>query len=180
MKTQSARSEVTLDPEDVRRLALLATALRVISIVNHLRLHEQSLTVTRAEQPPLEIEFIGRVPFAFAFTEGNEASFRVPTGHQFLIEHVTVSGPATHVLDVQMVTRSRHMFRQMTLPCGRLPQSDEQLPEMGADSAILVQGSTANTLMFSNGIERSSSIVPPDTYVQLWGCLEPTEDPASL
>ena len=61
MRAQSARSEVTLDPEDVRRLALLAAALRVISIVNHLRLHEQSLTVTRAEQPPLEIEFIGRV-----------------------------------------------------------------------------------------------------------------------
>ena len=67
-----------------------------------------------------------------------------------------------------MVTRSRHMFRQMTLPCGLLPQSDDQLPEMGADSAILVQGSTANTLLFSNSAEHSSTTVPPDTYVQLW------------
>ncbi len=180
MKTQNAKSAVTLDPEDVRRLTLLAVALRVISIANQSRLQEQSLTVTRAQQPPCEVEFTGRVPFAFAFTEGHEATFRVPTGHRFVIEHVAVSGPAIPSLDVQMVTRSRHMFRQMSLPCGRGGQPDGPMPELGGSHSILVQGSTNNTLLFSNGVEHSSSTVPPDTYVQMWGCLEPTDDPASL
>lgn len=179
MKTTSAKSEVTLDPEDVRRLALLAAALRFISIVNHLRLHEQHLTVTREEQPPVEIEFTGRVPFAFAFTEGREATFHVPNRHRFVIEQVTVSSPVTHGLDVQMVTRSRHMFRQITLPCGRAGQSDRPTVVAGTDRPILVPGSTANTLLFSNGIEHNSSTVPTDAYVQLWGYLEPTEAPTT-
>lgn len=180
MTAHSKGRVVTADAEDNRRLSLLAAALRVISIANHLRLRETTLTVTRAQQPPIDIEFTGRVPFAFAFTEGHEATFRVPTGHRFLIEHVTVSGPAAHALDVQMVTRSRHMFRQMTLPCGRQSQSDGSIPETGVDSPMAVHGATANTLLFGNGIEHSSSTVPPDTYVQMWGCLEPTDAPASL
>jgi hypothetical protein len=180
MRNQSAKSAVTLDPEDIRRLTLLAAALRVVSIVNDLRLQRQTLSVTRAQQPPCEIEFTGRVPFAFAFTEGHEATFRVPSGHRFVIEHVTVSGPTSNTVDVQMVTRSRHMFRQVSLPCGHGGQSVGPLPDMGADHPILLQGSTNNTLLFSNGTEHSSSTVPPETYVQMWGCLEPTDDWASL
>jgi hypothetical protein len=49
---------------------------------------------------------------------------------------------------------------------------------IGADvtAPIVVPGSTENTLLFPNGVEPSLSTVPPDTYVQMWGYLEPTED----
>jgi hypothetical protein len=45
---------------------------------------------------------------------------------------------------------------------------------------ILVQGSTANFFLFSNGEVRGSSTVPPDTCLQVWGYLEPTYDAESF
>ena len=172
MRTRELGRERTLDPEDARRFAMLATALRIIGIVNDLRLQEQRLTVTCAKRQPLEVDFIGQVPFAFAFSEGHEATFRVPNRHRFVIEHVTVSSPAASASDVQMVTRSKQMFRQMTLTCTPT-ETDTAHP-------ILVPGSTNNTLLFSKGVEHCSSIVPTDTYVQLWGYLEPTDDAISF
>jgi hypothetical protein len=38
---------------------------------------------------------------------------------------------------------------------------------------IDIQGLTTNTVLFSKGELRNSSTVPPDTYVQIWGYLEP-------
>jgi hypothetical protein len=67
-----------------------------------------------------------------------------------------------------MVTRSRRMFQHLSLESST-----------NATAPILVHGSTDNTLMFSNRLAGSSSTVPPDTYVQLWGFLEPTEDATS-
>ena len=37
-----------------------------------------------------------------------------------------------------------------------------------------MHGPAASSLLFSNGMEYGSSIVPSGAYVQLWGCLEPT------
>jgi len=179
MRTRELGRERTLDPEDARRFAMLATALRIIGIVNDLRLQEQRLTVTCAKRQPLEVDFIGQVPFAFAFSEGHEATFRVPNRHRFVIEHVTVSSPAASASDVQMVTRSKQMFRQMTLTCSHAAIPSALSSEAARTHTVLVPGSTSNTLLFSNGIQHSSFIVPANTYVQLWGYLEPTEDPSS-
>ena len=179
MKTRNTKRESTTDPGDIRLLTSLAAALRIVGIVNELRLHEQSLTVTLTGRQSFEIDFRGRVPFSFAFTAGHEASFRVPRGHRFLIEHVSLSSTPKHdALEVQMVTRSAQMFRQQTLACNREIESNSDKP--GAFHSIVVHGSTANTLLFSNGAEQSSSTVPPDTYVQVWGCLEATDDETSL
>ena len=179
MTAQTAEREITLAAEDVRRVASLAAALRAIGIVNQVQLHDQELTVTRAGQQPFEIDFSGRVPFGFVFTAGHDATFHLPCGYRFWIEHVSVSIPAKHdTMDVQMVTRSRHLFQQVSLRCGGDPGSDSGWPEMGAGLPILVQGPTANTLLFSTGMEYGTSIVPSGAYVQIWGCLEPTDDPA--
>ena len=71
--------------DDVRRITALAVALRVLCIVNQLRLHDQNLVVTRHPKPQVTIDFTERTPFGFAFTTGHEATFRVPAGHRFVI-----------------------------------------------------------------------------------------------
>ena len=179
MKTQSTTREITMETEDSCHLESLAAALRAIGIVNQVPLHDQGLTITRSGQQPFEIDFSGRVPFGFVFTAGHDATFHVPCGYRFWVEHISVSIPAKHdTMDVQMVTRSRRLFQQVSLRCGGDPGSDSGWPEMGAALPILVQGPTANTLLFSNGMEYGTSIVPSSAYVQMWGCLEPTDDPA--
>jgi hypothetical protein len=148
----------------------MAAAMRVICADNQVRLRQQCLSVSRPPQPASEIDFTGRVPFGFAFTEGKDATFRVPSGHRFVIEHLFVSRP-DHQQDIQvhMVTRSRRLFQHLSLTTG----ADVTKP-------IVVHGSTENTLLFRNVVEPSTSTVPPNTYVQMWGYLEPTEDATSM
>jgi len=179
MTAQTAERESTLGSQDKQGLALLGAALRAIGTVNDVRLCEQNLTVTRARQQSYKMDFAGRVPFGFSFTAGHDAAFHVPCGYRFWIEHITVSIPTKHdTLDVQMVTHSRHLFQQVSLQYGRDPSSDTDKPETGAAPPILVPGPTANTLLFSNGMEYGTSTVPSGAYVQMWGSLEPTDDPA--
>jgi hypothetical protein len=170
MDTSKAISENARAAEDMLRIAALAAAMRVICMDNQIRLRQQCLSVTCPPRPASEIEFAGRVPFGFAFTEGKEAIFRVPSGHRFVIEHLILSPGEEHgTTEVHMVTRSRRMFQHLSLATG----ADVTTP-------IVVHGSTENTLLFHNRIEPSSSTVPADTYVQLWGYLEPTEDATSM
>jgi hypothetical protein len=177
MNAQRATRETSTATDDMSTIAALTSALRVICIANQLRLHRESLTVTRPPHRDVEVDFAGRVPFGFAFTEGHEATFHVPAGHRYVIEQMSVSCWATNQpTDLQLLTRSPHMFRQMTVACGMVAPSGHEMPDAGAAAPIQVNGSTSNTLLFSNGKSHSSSTVPPQTYVQLWGYLEPVFD----
>lgn len=170
MKTSQAMSEKTRVTDDVLRIAALAAAMRVVCMDNQVRLRQQVLSGTYPAQTGSDAEFTGRVPFGFTFTEGKEATFRVPSGHRFVIEHLCVSGPdCRENTEVHMVTRSRRLFQYLSLASG----ADVTTP-------IVVHGSTESTLLFRNGSEPSSSTVPVDTYVQMWGHLEPSEDATSM
>jgi hypothetical protein len=182
MTTQSANHEITMETEDVRHLASMAAALRAVAIANQLPLTEQGLTVTRSGQPSVSLDFAGKVPFGFIFTTGFEAAFEVPCGYRFWIEHISLSLPSEHdALDVQLATLSPHMIQQVKLRYGCDPNADGDAPKpkTGASAPIMVPSSTTSTLLFSNGMEYGSSIVPPGSYVQLWGYLEPTEAPTT-
>ncbi len=160
--------------DDIRRITALAVAVRVLCIVNQLRLRDQNLVVTRHPKPQVTVDFTESTPFGFAFTTGHEATFRVPSGHRFVIENLHVSSWAEReLLDVQLVTRSPHMFRQVTCWPEQPPFDEDSLRTA---SPIQVQGSTTNTFLFGNGEWHSSSTVPDDTYLQIWGYLEPVED----
>ncbi len=179
MTAQTAVRDIELGTEDVDCVASLAAALRAVGIVNQVQLYEQGLTINRSGQQPFDIEFSARVPFGFVFTAGHDASFQVPCGYRFWIEHVSVSLPAEHdSLDVLLVTRSRHLFQQVSLRCGTDSSSDSGWPEMCAAPSILVNGPAANTLLFSNGMEYGTPIVPAGAYVEMLGFLQPTDDPA--
>ena len=170
MNTSIDNNENSRVAGELLRIAAMAAAVRVICMDNQVRLHHQALSVTCPPQTASDIEFTGRVPFGFAFTEGKDATFRVPSGHRFAIEHLLVSGADGHEpVDVHMVTRSRWLFQHLSLATG----CDVTTP-------IVIHGSTENTLLFHNGIEPASSKVPRDTYVQMWGYLEPTEDATSM
>jgi hypothetical protein len=160
--------------DDIGRITALAVAVRVLCIVNQLRLRDQNLVVTRHPKRQVTIDFTGLTPFGFAFTAGHEATFRVPSGHRFVIESMHVSCWAKRdLVDVQLVTRSPHMFRQVTCWPEQLPLD---ATSQSTATPILVQGSTINTFLFGNGEWHSSSTVPDDTYLQIWGYLEPLED----
>jgi hypothetical protein len=170
MNTSKVMSENATVAQDVLRIAAMAAAMRVICIDNQIRLRQQVLSVTCPPRAASDIEFTGRVPFGFAFTEGKEATFHVPSGHRFVIEQLLVSGAdGQEKVDVHLVTRSRRLFQHLSLATG----SDVATP-------IVIHGSTESTLLFRNGIEPSSSIVPPDTYLQMWGYLEPAGDATSM
>ena len=93
MDTSIAMSENAMVAEYVLRMA---AAMRVICIDNQIRLQHQNVSVSCPPRPTAEIEFTGRVPFGFAFTEGHEAIFHVPSRHRFVIEHLIVSGSDDH------------------------------------------------------------------------------------
>src|SRR5580765_4446989 len=119
MTTQSANHEITMETEDVRQLASMAAAMRAVAIANQLPLIEQSFAVIRSGQPALDIDFAAKVPFGFIFTAGYEASFEVPCGYRFWIEHISLSLPSEHdALDVQLATLSEHMIQQVRLRYG--------------------------------------------------------------
>jgi hypothetical protein len=181
MNSSKAISDNASIAEDVLRMAATAAAMRIVCMDNQTGLHRQTPSVDRASQPTAEIEFTGRVPFGFAFTEGHEATFRVPSGHRFVIEHVNVSCWAVDDrVEVQMVTRSPRMFQHISLASTSHPQAAAAWQRSDVSTPILVHGSTDNTLLFTNEKERSTSRVPSDTYVQMWGYLEPTGDATSM
>jgi hypothetical protein len=140
MNAYKATSQDAIVAEDVIRIAALAAAMRVICAGNQIRLQHQSLSVSCPPRPTTEIEFTGRVPFGFAFTEGHEATFHVPSRHRFVIEHVSVSGGAEDdKVEMQMVTRSRHIFRHITLWSGSEQQSTSQSSRTSGAHTVLVQ-----------------------------------------
>ena len=174
MKAIDRSRETDPGTDDIRRITALAVALRIICIAHQLKLCEQSLTVTRHPQQPVTIDFMERTPFGFAFTAGNEATFRVPSGHRFVIENMHVSCWAKDdLVDVQLVTRSPRMFRQVTCWPEQLPVDANS--QMTA-TPMVVNESTTNTFLFGNREWHSSATVPDDTYLQIWGYLEPFED----
>jgi len=174
MEVQDKNRITTTAAEDLRRIATLAAAVRFISLANQLAHREQRLTVSRPQLPPVEIDFVGRQPFGFAFTEGHEATFHVPPGHRYVIEHMDVScGRNCAHVDVELITRSPCMFRHIALPRWPGQTSWGEDSEKRTAPPIVVRGSSENTFLFSNGKVFGSSIVPPDTYVQIWGYLEP-------
>ena len=128
----------------------------------------------------VEVEFSDRQPLGFAFTEGNQAIFYVPSRHRFVIENLDIlCGADVEHLQVQFVTRWSHMYRDMPLRC---PLDAPNEGKVSDDSAvpIVVNGSSANSFLFSNGESKNSSVVPRDTYIQVWGYLERAYGPESL
>ena len=69
------------------------------------------------------------------------------------------------------------MFRSLTL-CNSEEKLSGAYSHSGLPAApIQIQGLTTNTFLFSNGDLQNSSTVSADTYVQVWGYLEPTSFP---
>src|SRR5215471_20444138 len=111
MNTSKAMSQSSRVADDLLRIAAMAAAMRVIYTHNEVRLRQRALSVTCPPPTASDIEFAGRVPFGFAFTEGKEAIFRVPSGHRFVIEHLILSaGAGREKTEVHMVMRSRRIF----------------------------------------------------------------------
>lgn len=176
MKTHT-KINVQSERQDSAEAVCWCATLRALTqwtcALNRLALREGRLTVTSPSRQRRALDFAGRVPFGFAFTEGHQTTFNVPSGHRFVIEHLNISCSAAnpHLL-VQLVTKSPYMFRNLTL-CN----SPGELNRGEVSSPIQIQGFTTNMFLFSNGELRNSSRVPPDTYLQVWGYLEPTSFP---
>lgn len=169
MKSTKIDGAAVPGTEEVRHAALLAAALHAICLANQSHLSTHRLTVSRPPAFDADLEFTGQVPVGFAFSDGHEAAFNVPTRHRFVIEHVYVStGSQVAGIEVQMVTRSKQMFRQMTIGSTSNPV------EVG--TPVVVPGPSANSLLFRNRGQQSSFVVPIGGYVQIWGYLEPAED----
>ena len=155
--------------EEVRHAALLSAALHAICLANQSRLSTHRILVSRPPSSNADLDFVGRVPIGFAFSDGHEAVFHVPSGHRFVIEHVYVSSASqVDEVEVQMITRSSQMFRQMTI--GKSGEPVE------GSAPLVVPGPSANTLLLRNGNQQSSFVVPAGMYLQIWGYLEPNEN----
>ena len=101
----------------------------------------------------------------------------MPSGHRFAIEHVCVSRGAVglEIREIQLETRSRHLFRHMTLWCAsEYPANNSSAPDRSR--RVLVPGPSGNTLLFSDCAGHRSNAVPPDTCVEVCGYLEPAQD----
>jgi hypothetical protein len=185
MKTHDdakVHSDSRYSPEAVRCFAALAALTQLTCVVNELKLREDCLTVASPPKQTPELDFAGRQPFGFAFTEGHQATFNVPSGYRLVIEHINIACWAENHphLFVQLVTKSPHMFRNLTLctSAAELARADSY-PALPA-AEIQIQGLTTNTFLFSDGELKNSSTVPPDTYVQVWGYLERSSFPDSF
>jgi len=88
MKVQEGHIESTTAIAGMGRATSLTEAMGIVSPNHSSKPQDQSFTV---HQPlvPFLFDLLGPEPFEFAFTEGQEAKFRVPSGHRFVIEHVT-------------------------------------------------------------------------------------------
>ena len=178
MNTSNESGERAIAAENVLRIAALAVAVRTSYTDQQPGLHRQGSSF--GAPPTAELDFAGPVPFGFAFTTGHRTPFYVPSKHRFVVEHVSVScwADGLEVREVQLETRSRNMFRHMTLWDASEPSANSSSKTERCVNLTL-EGSTANTLLFSDGAGNRWLQVPPDTYVQLWGYLEPTEDELS-
>src|SRR5271169_6088208 len=180
MKTQIARKQAAMSEEKLRQLVELAARVQLLCAVNRLQLRNRSLTVQGPWGEPVEVEFIDRQPYGFVFTEGQEASFRVPSGHRFVIEQVNVSPWGNSgALFMRLVTTSPRMFRSIEVAC--VPeQSAGDAVSSAAVTPLVVNGLSANSFLFSDGKVHNSPTVPSDTYLQIWGYLEPSSFPNEL
>jgi len=175
MKAQEGHIESTTAIAGMCRATSLTEAMGIVSPNHCSKPQEQSFTV-RQPLVPFRFDFLGPEPFGFAFTEGREAKFRVPSGHRFVIEHVSVCcGAKNDHLDTKFVTtssRTCHNLASEQSVSLAFPSTDGRSQTA---EPISVQGSSLTTLLFSNHAVEGSPIVPPDTYVQIWGYLEPTD-----
>ena len=114
-------------------------------------------------------------PFGVVFVEGQKASFTVPQGRRLIIEYLDIAcwGRSPRAL-VQLTTKSEDMFRNVTVRC-----SDSEGYGVSPTWPVQIKEMTSNTFVFSSGSLRQSPIVPVDTYVQLWGYLEPVGSTAT-
>ena len=174
MKTQEACIESSATVADMCHATSLAEAMGIMSPDRCSKPLDQCFPMHQPIAPFL-FDFLGREPFGFVFTEGQEAKFRVPSGHRFVIEHADICCWAKDDhLDVEFVTTSSRTCCNRTSDRSLLQTSPCQGAADQAPDPIWVQGSSVTTLLFSNHAVQGSSIVPPDTYVQVWGYLEPT------
>jgi hypothetical protein len=173
MKAQEEVIDSTTHVADTCHATSLAEAMGIIPDRSS-KPAEHSVTPRRPMVPFL-FDFLGREPFGFAFTEGQVAKFRVPSGYRFIIEHTDICCWAKDDhLDVEFVTTSSRTYCNRTADCSLL-QASPTGDNARACEPIWVQGSSLTTFLFSNHAVQGSSIVPPDTYVQVWGYLEPTD-----
>ena len=175
MKAQEGHIESTTAIAGMCRATSLTEAMGIVSPNHCSKPQDQSFTV-RQPLVPFLFDFLGPEPFGFAFTEGQEAKFRVPSGHRFVIEHVNVCCWAKDDnLDMKFVTTSSRSCCNLTWEQSVLQASPSKDVRAQTAEPIWVQGSSLTTLLFSNHESQGSPIVPPGTYVQVWGYLEPTE-----
>jgi hypothetical protein len=181
MSATERNHETPAAPAAMRRNPSLATAMRIMSHTGPVTTRDHEVAASRPPLVPFLFDFLGREPFGFAFTEGQEAKFRVPSGHRFVIEHVDVCCWAKDDhLDVEFVTTSSRRYCNVASGRSLLQASTCEGNTAHACEPIWVQGSSVTTFLFSNGELQDSSTVPPDTYVQVWGYLEPTNVTAGL
>ena len=175
MKAQEGHIESTTAIAGMCRATSLTEAMEILSPNHSSKPQKQSFTV-RQPLVPFLFDFFGPEPFGFAFTEGRDAKFRVPSGHRFVIEHINVCCWATDDhLDMKFVTTSSRTCRNLTSEQSVLQASPSKDGRAQTAELIWVQESSLTILLFSNHAVQGSPIVPPDTYVQIWGYLEPTD-----
>ena len=178
MKNKQSSGEHMLATRDWGRSAALLAAVHLICAANEVSLREQKLAMSSPPAPAVEIDLESKQPFGFAFTEGHLATFNVPRGHRFVIEHVDVSCWGNGIpLSVHLVSRSPRMYRSVTLECALDRPSADTSCDATSSAAGLAIECSSNTFLFSNDEVQNSSTVPRDTYLQVWGYLEPTHWP---
>jgi hypothetical protein len=174
------RKESTAADEMHRRATSLMSAMGIMLADHSSVPRDPSPFASRPMLEPFLFDWVGREPFGFAFTAGRAARFHVPPGHRFVVEHVDISCWAQDdQLEVELVTKSSSRCCKLTQahsPSQPLPDGNARA---GAAAPVWVQGSSVSTFLFSNAEVHDSPIVPPETYVQVWGYLEPTNVAAS-
>lgn len=174
MKTRIDRKQTPLGGKRVRELAELPVCIRMMSAANGAPPRKQGSTAQGAWGEPVEIEFIDRQPYLFVFTGGQEASFRVPSGHRFVIERVNVASWGDDgALSMRLVSLSPLVYRSIEITCLSEPSADDVASDVTA-TPIVLNGSSANSFQFSDRKVHGSPAVPADTYLQIWGYLEPS------
>jgi hypothetical protein len=181
MEAMESNRKQSTAADDMRRSTSLLSAMGIMRADERSVPLDPDLTTTRPLLQPFLFDFIGHEPFGFSFTAGRGARFHVPSGHRFVVEHVNIACWAKDDrLTVQLVTKSSSR-------CCTLTQAHSPLQPLTNDAAgvhvvgpIWVQGSSVSTFLFSNGEVHESSVVPPETYVQVWGYLEPMNGAVSF
>jgi len=180
METIEVNRKKSTAANQMRRATSLMSAMGIMRADGSSVPHDPSLFASRPLLERFLFDCIGREPFGFAFTAGRVARFHVPSGHRFVVEHVDISCWAQDdQLEVQLVTKSSSRCCKLTQPASRSQPSPDGNAGAEAAAPIWMQGSSVSTFVFSNAEVHDSPIVPPETYVQVWGYLEPTNVAAS-